>query len=140
MLVAGPAALLVAKIHKIAERAGAADRARDKDALDVLRLLQATETATLAAGLARLAGDELSREVTAEAVSHLAPLFGNPQASGIGMAVRAGRLNAEADVISASFTALVSDLLAVTTGTRPGDESAREGHLATHAERNNRHA
>ena len=117
MLVAGPAALLVAKTHKIAERIGAADRVRDKDALDVLRLLQATETATLAVGLARLADDQLSRAVTAEAVAHLAPLFGNPQAPGIGMAVRAGRLNAEADVISASFTALVCDLLTVTTRT-----------------------
>ena len=41
MSVAGPAALLVAKVHKIAERTtGAGDRVRDKDALDVLRLLQ----------------------------------------------------------------------------------------------------
>ncbi|MCY4030142.1 MAG: hypothetical protein OXH75_28010 [Acidobacteria bacterium] len=67
MLVAGPAALLVAKIHKIAERFGAADRVSEKDTLDVLRLLQATETATLAAGLARLANDELSTTVAADA-------------------------------------------------------------------------
>lgn len=122
MLVAGPAALLVAKIHKIAERA-VANRSSDKDALDVLRLLQATETTTLAAGLARLVGDGLSTAVTAEAVSQLAPLFGDPQAPGIGMAVRAGRLNAEADVISASFTALVSDLLTATTRSRRENES-----------------
>ena len=127
MLVAGPAALLVAKIHKIAERIGAADRVSDKDALDVLRLLQAIETATLAAGLAQLANDELSTAVTDEAVSQLAPLFGNPQAPGIGMAVRAGRPNAEADVISASFTALVSDLLAATARTRMGNESRVRG-------------
>jgi hypothetical protein len=37
--VAGPSALLVAKVHKIAGRAGNEDRARDKDAVDVLRLL-----------------------------------------------------------------------------------------------------
>ena len=111
MLVAGPAALLVAKVHKIAERIRAADNVSDKDALDVLRLLQATETATLAAGLAALADDELSAAVTAEAVSRLAPLFGSPQAPGVEMAVRAGRPNAEADVVSASFTALVFDLL-----------------------------
>ena len=111
MLVAGPAALLVAKVHKIAERIGVADRVSDKDALDVLRLLQATKTATLVAGLAQLADDELSRAATAEAVSQLAPLFGHPQAPGIGMAVRAARPNAEADVIAASFTTLVSELL-----------------------------
>ena len=122
MLVAGPSALLVAKIHKIAERIGAAGRIRDKDALDVLRLLQATETATLAAGLAQLADDGLSAGVTAEAVSRLAPLFGNRQAPGIGMAVRAGRPNVEPDVIAASFTALVSELLTATARGRMGNE------------------
>ena len=127
MRVAGPAALLVAKIHKIAERVGAANRASDKDALDVLRLLQATETATLAAGLARLAEVELSTAVTEEAVSQLAPLFGNPQAPGIRMAVRAGRLNAEAHVISASFTALVSDLLTVAKRTRLANQPPLAG-------------
>ena len=125
MLVAGPAALLVAKTHKIAERISAASRVGDKDALDILRLLQATETATLATGLAQLADHELSTAATAEAVSQLAPLFGNPQAPGIGMAVRAGRPNAEADVISASFTALVCDLL--TACRRMGHESPFPG-------------
>ena len=129
MLVAGPAALLVAKVHKIAERVGAAGRVSDKDALDVLRLLQATETATLAAGLARLADDQLSAVVAAEAVSQLAPLFGNPQAPGIGMAVRTARPNAEADVVSASFTALVADLLAVTARMRMGNESPPSGSV-----------
>ena len=112
MLVAGPAALLVAKIHKIAERTGTSDRVRDKDALDVLRLLQATDTATLAARLMDLADDMVSAEVTTEAVSQLEPLFGSPNAVGISMAVRAARADAEADMISASFTTLVSDLLA----------------------------
>ena len=112
MLVAGPAALLVAKVHKIADRTGTGDRVRDKDALDVLRLLQATGTATLAARLVHLADDADSAEVAAEAVSRLAPLFGTPDAVGIGMAIRAARADAEADVISASFTTLVSDLLA----------------------------
>jgi hypothetical protein len=37
--VAGPAALLVSKLHKIADRAGS-PRAKDKDAYDVLRLLR----------------------------------------------------------------------------------------------------
>ena len=80
--------------------------------LVVLRLLQATGTATLAARLVHLADDADSAEVSAEAVSRLAPLFGTPDAVGIGMAIRAARADAEADVISASFTTLVSDLLA----------------------------
>jgi hypothetical protein len=55
--VAGPAALLVAKAIKIAERADGArmrpDRLREKDALDMFRLLQAVDTQVLAAGLDR---------------------------------------------------------------------------------------
>ena len=39
--VAGPAALLGAKLHKIAERVDTPGRREDKDALDILRLLQA---------------------------------------------------------------------------------------------------
>ena len=46
--------------------------------------------------------------------SQLAPLFRTREAPGTGMAVRAARLAADEHVISASFTALVSDLLAVT--------------------------
>lgn len=111
MYVAGPAALLVAKVHKIAERAGTTDRVSDKDALDVLRLLQVTDTTTLAAGLAHLAAHEISAAVTTEAVSRLVPLFGSPEAVGSVMAARAARPNAEAEAITASFVALVSDLL-----------------------------
>lgn len=117
MLVAGPAALLVAKVHKIAERTtGTADRVSDKDALDVLRLLQATDTATLAACLVDLADHPISVEVATEAVSRLATLFGSPDAVGIGMAIRAAGPSAEADVVSASFTSLVSDLLVACRG------------------------
>ena len=114
MLVAAPAALLVAKVHKIAERSETRDRASNKDALDVLRLLQAIETPTLAAGLAQLADHELCAAVTAEAVSQLAPLFGTPEAIGTGMAVQAAGPTADEHVISASLAALVSDLLTVT--------------------------
>ena len=116
MFVAGPAALLVAKVHKIAERAGTGDRLSDKDALDVFRLLRATDTATLAAGLERLAAHELSASVTTETIDQLPLLFGTPETAGIAMAARAARPNAEAEVISASLVALVSDLLTATAG------------------------
>ena len=124
MSVAGPAALLVAKVHKITERTGG-DRVSDKDALDVLRLLQATDTATLAARLVDLADDTVSAEVATETVSQLEPLFGSPDAVGISMAVRAARADAEADVISASFTTLVSDLLAAYQGRLRGNRRSR---------------
>ncbi|MYH27269.1 MAG: hypothetical protein F4018_09920 [Acidobacteria bacterium] len=118
MLVAGPAALLVAKVHKIADRAEIGSRVSDKDALDLLRLLRAIDTATLAAGLLRLADQELGAAVTADAMSRLGALFGRPEAVGISMAIRAAGPDAVADVVSASFTALVSDLLTATAARR----------------------
>ena len=65
--IAGPAALLVAKVHKIAERVGSPARERDKDALDVLRLLRGVETTRLAGQLDLLGRDPLSAAVTTEA-------------------------------------------------------------------------
>ena len=50
--VAGPGALLVAKMFKLHERRGSA-RANDKDALDVLRILQAIPRVTSRSGSAR---------------------------------------------------------------------------------------
>ena len=46
--VAGPAALLVAKAHKIQERLGVKSRERSKDAYDVYRLLRGFKTTILA--------------------------------------------------------------------------------------------
>ena len=42
--VAGPASLLVSKLHKLAERLDEPGRLKDKDALDVLRILRAVPT------------------------------------------------------------------------------------------------
>ena len=112
MRVAGPGALVVAKIHKIADRAGTGSRVEDKDALDVFRLLQVTATADLADRICQLLGHEISSAVTVEALTQMRRLFGNPDAAGIGMAVRAAGPAAVAEEIAASLTVLVSDLLA----------------------------
>ena len=112
MNVAGPGALLVAKIHKIAERAEAPGRIEDKDALDVYRLLRAIDTADLAGRIALLARSEPCATVTAEVLDHLPRLFSRAESAGTEMAVRAAGVNADAEVIAASMTVLVSDLLA----------------------------
>ena len=112
MRVAGPGALLVAKTHKIADRAGTGSRIEDKDALDVFRLLQVTATADLADRISQLLGHEVSSAVTVEALTLMPRLFGNPDAAGIGTAVRAAGPVAAAEEIAASLTVLVSDLLA----------------------------
>lgn len=109
--VAGPAALLVAKLHKLAERQGAVDRLQDKDALDVLRLLRATETTALATRMRALLRDEHSAEVTRESIEQLRVLFGADGAVGSRMAARAAGPLEDPATIAASAAALASDLL-----------------------------
>jgi len=108
--VAGPAALLVAKVHKIDDRKGS-DRASDKDALDVLRLLSGTETEDLAARYAKLLGDKRSEEAARRGQELLEAQFASARSVGVEMAIRsAGALGDPAE-IGAQFEALVGDLL-----------------------------
>ena len=109
--VAGPAALLVAKVIKIDERTGTTGRVVDKDALDAFRLLRAVPTDDLAAGLGMLLGHELSAETTREALSALPRLFGSLESEGIVMARRAASPVVDADELAASIVILVGDLL-----------------------------
>jgi hypothetical protein len=111
--IAGPAALLIAKAHKIAERVAEREQRRleDKDALDILRLLQATETAVLAATVSALLQADVAREVAREALGILREHFTDPRADGPQMAVRAAGALLPAEVVAASCAALASDLL-----------------------------
>ena len=121
--VAGPAALLVAKLHKLGEREGDPDRLVDKDAHDVYRILVAIQTGPLAERLGNLIEHDLSREVTREALGYLSELFAKgSEALGSLMAGRAELGLGDPDVVSASCAALAGDLLeAVNSGpTKPG--------------------
>ena len=109
--VGGPAALLVAKLHKLGERVDTPDRRNDKDAHDTYRLLVATETSDLAETIRELLGDELSQEVTAQALNYLKDLFASPEALGSTMAGRAEEGVGQPDTVSASVTFLAQDLL-----------------------------
>jgi hypothetical protein len=108
--VAGPAALLVAKRHKIAERVGT-KRAEDKDALDVLRLLRGMDAKTLAARLVALENDPRSAAITTEATGHLSTLFGTDDSPGCVMAGRAAFPAEAADVIAKSAAILSVQVL-----------------------------
>jgi len=110
MLVAGPAALLVAKLHKLGERSEEADRLQDKDALDVLRVLRATDTADLARAMRVLREHVRSAEVTEAALVYLAALFGSPDAVGSRMAGRAAQPLEDEATITASVALLAGDL------------------------------
>lgn len=91
MRVAGPAALLVSKLFKLGERADTSpDRLQDKDAHDVLRILQGTDLRELVQRYQTLLEDAVSRDVAIEALGYLEVLFASgPTAIGSMMAGRA---------------------------------------------------
>ncbi len=115
--VAGTAALLVAKIHKIHERLGdkKPSRKQDKDAHDIYRLLQSVDDMPgLGANFQRLLANEVSRDVTQRAVEWLPELFADgPSAIGSEMAGRAEEGVGEPEIVAASVAALAADLLDV---------------------------
>jgi hypothetical protein len=109
--VAGLGALLVAKLHKLAERRESESRWAPKDGLDILRILQAANLNQLGITLAELERNEIAGPVTAEARPLLSTLFGTPKAHGSAMAVRASRDIEDAATISGSCVTLAARLL-----------------------------
>jgi hypothetical protein len=103
--------MLVAKVFKIWERTAETDRLSDKDALDVLRLLQATPSSDMARRVAVLLANPVSQSVTAEGLGRLPGLFGSRTATGSVMAARAARGLEREETIAASVAALTQDLL-----------------------------
>ena len=82
ILVAGPSALLVAKLHKIADRTEQPRRQRPRDAHDVFRLLREVEVEAFADGFAAMKAADVSHGVALEAIGHLRALFGEPDRHG----------------------------------------------------------
>ena len=113
--VAGAAALLVAKVHKINDRSGS-DRQSDKDALDVLRILRGTTTEELAARYLKLLADARSAEAARSGRALLEAQFSTRAGVGVEMAVRSAGLLANPEEIAASCQALAGDLLAAFDG------------------------
>ncbi len=117
--VAGPAALTVAKLHKLGEReADAPGRLLDKDAHDLYRLLRAVETEDLAVSYRLLLDDTRSREITQEGLRYLEQLFGAPEDIGAQMAGRAelGAPGGDPATVAAAASALAGDILALGPG------------------------
>lgn len=108
--VAGPAAMLVAKVHKILDRAGT-ERSTDKDALDVFRILSGTTTSDLAIRMHQLLGDEKARPVAQQALDLFRQQFASRAGDGVRMITRAVGLLADPAQVSASCEALANDLL-----------------------------
>lgn len=111
--VAGPAALLVAKAHKIHDRveSGRRDRLDDKDGSAVVRLMQSTDPHVVDARLTTLAADPLAGGATVEAVAYIETLFGRRGRDGVGMAARALRgamPEARVEVICTAYVAALN--------------------------------
>lgn len=87
--VAGRAALMVAKLHKIADRLRDAGRGRvdrlkgGKDVLDITRLYDATPVDVLAASLRLCASERVAAEATNRALEHIERLLTAPDAEGV---------------------------------------------------------
>ncbi|MBI2569880.1 MAG: hypothetical protein HYV63_22985 [Candidatus Schekmanbacteria bacterium] len=109
--VAGPGALLVAKLFKIHERRGSA-RANDKDALDVLRVLQAIPVGDLGRRLRAILVDPRSAAAGSRALELFDDLFANRGSKGAVMAARATQPIMDADQVRLTCEVLAADLRA----------------------------
>jgi len=107
--VAAPAALLVAKLHKLGDRAGTT-RVKPKDALDVLRLLE-LPSESLAERLDVLTEDETAGGVTTEGIAILQTMFGSPECDGCGLAAEALRGRRDEAIVRESCAALTDELV-----------------------------
>jgi hypothetical protein len=116
--VAGPAALLVAKLHKLGDRdEHDPHRLSDKDAHDVYRLLVGVTTQALSSALKGLLANEFAAESTRVALDHFDGLFANgPEALGCHMAGRAEELLGEPAIVAQATAALAGDLVRALRG------------------------
>lgn len=110
--VAGPTALLVAKLHKIHDRVETPSRLDNKDAHDIYRLLRAVDTDVFVGVIGLLLSTSVSAQVTSEAINHLGELFTRgPNARGSVMAGAAEKLVGDPAAVAESVALLTQDLL-----------------------------
>lgn len=110
--VAGPAALIVAKMHKLLERLEQPHRLHDKDAHDIYRILRAIPTAQLGVAFRTLKSDPVSSPVTQRALSGFQEHFAaGPDAVFAWMAGRAEEGIGEPTTVALATAILAQDLL-----------------------------
>lgn len=117
--VAGPSALVVAKVHKLQDRANDLSRLKDKDALDVYRLFRGVSENELVTGFMLLQSDSRSAPVTAEALAAIGHMFGSPRSPGVLMARRAAEPLEDGETLAASLAALTDAFLRAIQSQRP---------------------
>jgi hypothetical protein len=111
--VAGVAALLVAKTHKIRDRldTGRTDRLSDKDAADVYRIMQTARPAAVAETMRTLIDDPMSGEVTVQALNLMRDLFARRAGEGVAMAQRALQFAVDPEQVATLCVAFTKQLL-----------------------------
>lgn len=111
--VAGVAALFVAKAHKLHDRVEdhRADRLDDKDAADLVRLMQTTSAAEVGGTFVLLCEHPIAGAPSKDALNYLDELFGRRGRPGIEMASRALRVGIPEERIEAICTAYTARLL-----------------------------
>jgi hypothetical protein len=110
--VAGPAALVVSKLHKIADRSeGTAQRLQNKDASDLFLLLQGTQTQDLSRPLLRMSRDDRIAPVVDTALTYLETLFTTNNGQGLRLLRDAIRGLEDEETTVQSCMALARDLL-----------------------------
>jgi len=110
--VAGPAALFVAKAHKLNDRIASekTDRIDDKDAADVVRLMQSVSAAEVRETLKALVGDPVAGQPVRDGIVYLNDLFGRRGRPGIEMAARAMRVAMDSATVEVICTAYMAQL------------------------------
>lgn len=116
--VAGVAALLVAKLHKLHDRlvAGKQDRIADKDAADIYRMMQAVPVGTILPRLEMLLTDPTAEGPSRSALTFLGELFGAPLGTGVRMAIEALRPGVPAATIETVCTSFTREIRANVAG------------------------
>lgn len=116
--VAGSAALLVAKSHKLHDRlmSGRRDRLDDKDAADVVRLMQTTSATDVGSTFVTLVKDPIAGPPSTDALRYINELFGRRGRPGIEMATRALGADASAaaiaEAVCVEYSARLADVAA----------------------------
>lgn len=110
--VAGAAALLVAKAHKLHDRVASnrSDRLDDKDAADVFRLMPTTSPVEVGATFVALGRHPIAGAPSTDALDFLDELFGRRGRPGIEMAARALRVGIPEERIEALCVAYTTQL------------------------------
>jgi hypothetical protein len=115
--VAGLAAMLVAKTHKISDRLAdkKPDRLSDKDASDVYRIMQHARPTDLGTTLRELRSHPMAGNVTANALELMRDLFGTRRGDAIVMAQRSLALAVPEEQIATVSIAFTTSLLEAAT-------------------------